>query len=168
MGCQESARSTSTSSVPCRRSSSEVVMAPLYPQQLIQSSVEGTSARPRKRPSASRPAALHTVLSTQRMWRRRHGAPVPTPLFPSRVSVRRSVMRRYTLAAGLSLSLLALLTAPTPALAQQARSDRGSAGSGAAMDLSAAKPGRDPKQPIDEAYTKKIREYTTEPFFLSP
>ncbi|HLK65423.1 MAG TPA: M14 family zinc carboxypeptidase [Bryobacteraceae bacterium] len=30
------------------------------------------------------------------------------------------------------------------------------------------KPGRDPKQEIDEEYTKKIREYTTEPFFNSP
>src|ERR671938_1561631 len=30
------------------------------------------------------------------------------------------------------------------------------------------KPGRAPNQPIDEEYTKKIREYTTEPFFLSP
>ncbi len=30
------------------------------------------------------------------------------------------------------------------------------------------KPGRDPKQPIDEEYTRKIKEYTTEPFFLSP
>jgi len=30
------------------------------------------------------------------------------------------------------------------------------------------KPGRDPKQPIDEEYTQKIREYTTEPFFNSP
>ena len=30
------------------------------------------------------------------------------------------------------------------------------------------KPGRDPNQPIDEEYTKKIREYTTQPFFLSP
>ncbi len=29
-------------------------------------------------------------------------------------------------------------------------------------------PGRDPAQPLDEEYTKKIREYTTEPFFLSP
>jgi hypothetical protein len=29
-------------------------------------------------------------------------------------------------------------------------------------------PGRDPKQPIDEEYTKKIHEYTTEPFFTSP
>jgi hypothetical protein len=72
-------------------------------------------------------------------------------------------MRRYTLATGLLLSLLA---APPSTPAQQARSDRG--GSGTATDLSAAKPGRDPKQPIDEAYTKKIREYTTEPFFLSP
>ncbi|MEP6570075.1 MAG: M14 family zinc carboxypeptidase [Acidobacteriota bacterium] len=30
------------------------------------------------------------------------------------------------------------------------------------------KPGRDTNQPIDEEYTKKIREYTTEPFFNSP
>ena len=30
------------------------------------------------------------------------------------------------------------------------------------------KPGRNPNQAIDEAYTKKIKEYTTEPFFLSP
>jgi hypothetical protein len=31
-----------------------------------------------------------------------------------------------------------------------------------------SKPGRDPNQAIDEEYTKKIREYTTEPFFNSP
>ncbi|MEP6620944.1 MAG: M14 family zinc carboxypeptidase [bacterium] len=37
-----------------------------------------------------------------------------------------------------------------------------------AADFSASKPGRDPKQPIDEEYTKKILEYTTEKFFLSP
>ncbi|MDQ2922304.1 MAG: hypothetical protein M3R52_11945 [Acidobacteriota bacterium] len=30
------------------------------------------------------------------------------------------------------------------------------------------KAGRDPNQPVDEEYTKKIREYTTEPFFNSP
>jgi Zinc carboxypeptidase len=30
------------------------------------------------------------------------------------------------------------------------------------------KPGRDAAQPIDEEYTQKIREYTTEPFFNSP
>jgi hypothetical protein len=38
----------------------------------------------------------------------------------------------------------------------------------AQQDLANAKPGRNPSQPIDEAYTKKIKEYTTEPFFLSP
>ena len=31
-----------------------------------------------------------------------------------------------------------------------------------------ARPGRDPAQPIDEAYTRKIREYTTALAFLSP
>src|SRR5438105_13365729 len=36
-----------------------------------------------------------------------------------------------------------------------------------ALPPSAARPGRDPNQPIDEEYTRKIREYTTEPFFLS-
>jgi hypothetical protein len=30
------------------------------------------------------------------------------------------------------------------------------------------KPGRDPNQPLDEEYTRKIREYTTETFFNSP
>ena len=40
------------------------------------------------------------------------------------------------------------------------------AGSLHAADTSV--PARDPAQPVDEAYTRKIREYTTEPFFLSP
>ncbi|MGV3710556.1 MAG: M14 family zinc carboxypeptidase [Gemmatimonas sp.] len=31
-----------------------------------------------------------------------------------------------------------------------------------------ARVGRNPNQPIDSAYTAKIKEYTTEPFFLSP
>ncbi len=35
-------------------------------------------------------------------------------------------------------------------------------------DPSLAAPGRDPAQPIDTGYTRKILEYTTEPFFLSP
>jgi hypothetical protein len=39
----------------------------------------------------------------------------------------------------------------------------------AALPASAqVKPGRDPNQPVDEEYTRKIREYTTEPFFISP
>ena len=33
--------------------------------------------------------------------------------------------------------------------------------------ISTAKPGRNPAQPLDEEYTRKIKEYTTEPFFLS-
>src|SRR6187399_2790679 len=42
------------------------------------------------------------------------------------------------------------------------------AGKPAPVDLAMAKPGRDPNQPLDEEYTKKIKEYTTETFFLSP
>ena len=36
------------------------------------------------------------------------------------------------------------------------------------QEMAMAKPGPDPNQPIDEEYTKKIKEYTTEPYFLSP
>src|SRR5499427_6780564 len=38
----------------------------------------------------------------------------------------------------------------------------------AQQDLANAPPGRATNQPLDEEYTKKIKEYTTEPFFLSP
>ena len=38
----------------------------------------------------------------------------------------------------------------------------------AAAGPSLLKPGRDPRQPVDSEYTKKIHEYTTETFFLSP
>ena len=37
-----------------------------------------------------------------------------------------------------------------------------------AISNAQVKPGRDPNQPIDEEYTKKIREYTTAPVFNSP
>jgi hypothetical protein len=60
-------------------------------------------------------------------------------------------MRRSPAILTLVLSFVAL---PLAARAQQ--------------DLANAKPGRAPNQPIDEEYTKKIKEYTTEPFFLSP
>src|ERR1051325_1392821 len=39
---------------------------------------------------------------------------------------------------------------------------------GSAQTVGQIKMGRDPKQAIDEEYTKKIREYTTESFFNSP
>ena len=41
------------------------------------------------------------------------------------------------------------------------------AGSSAMGDGETA-PARDPKQPVDEAYTAKIHKYTTEPYFTSP
>ena len=57
-------------------------------------------------------------------------------------------------------SLFALAFAPSLLHAQ--------GGNGTAAAPSADRPGRDPKQAIDEEYTKKILEYTTEKFFLSP
>lgn len=42
------------------------------------------------------------------------------------------------------------------------------AGSGALLRAGDTPPARDPKQPVDEQYTKKIHEYTTQPFFTSP
>src|SRR5215471_9274519 len=38
----------------------------------------------------------------------------------------------------------------------------------AQQDLANAPPGRATNQPVDSEYTKKIKEYTTESFFLSP
>lgn len=40
--------------------------------------------------------------------------------------------------------------------------------SGMAIADGETQPGRDPRQPVDEAYTAKIRKYTTQPFFSSP
>ena len=54
-----------------------------------------------------------------------------------------------------------------PVAAQQARSQKPSRAL-TKEDLANAKPGRDPHQPIDEVYTRKIKEHTTETFFLSP
>src|SRR5688500_3367291 len=61
-----------------------------------------------------------------------------------------------------AISLLCLLVAIP--IATPAQSSNGPT----AAAPSADRPGRDPKQPIDEEYTKKILEYTTEKFFLSP
>jgi len=59
---------------------------------------------------------------------------------------------------------LALLLALLPAVAAVPAAVRAQG----PVDLANAKPGRLMSQPIDEEYTKKIKEYTTEPFFLSP
>ena len=67
-------------------------------------------------------------------------------------------MHRVPVAGGL---MLALVLASLSLHAQ-------SGTSASPSDPSLAPPGRLPSQPIDSAYTKKIHEYTTEPFFLSP
>ena len=64
----------------------------------------------------------------------------------------------------LPLLIAALLA--VPAAAQQAKPK--SSKPLTDQDLATAKPGRDPNQPIDDEYTRKIKEYTTETFFLSP
>jgi len=64
--------------------------------------------------------------------------------------MRRSVLRSLVPA----LALLAL-AAPVQSAAAQG-------------ELHGITPGRDPNQPIDSAYTARIHEYTTEPFFSSP
>ena len=67
---------------------------------------------------------------------------------------------------------LTLLAAPTWAQTSVSSPPPGSqpvtATTGPTALISATRPGRDPNQPIDEEYTRKIREYTTESFFLSP
>src|SRR5829696_4332851 len=64
------------------------------------------------------------------------------------------------------LAGFAIAVMPTLLLADQSRpAPRPAPANG---DIAAAKPGRDPAQPVDEEYTKKIKEYTTETFFLSP
>jgi len=60
-------------------------------------------------------------------------------------------MNRFAVAAALLFALLSAGSSPAPA-----------------QSPASIRPGRSPSQPIDEQYTRKIREYTTEPFFLSP
>jgi hypothetical protein len=68
-----------------------------------------------------------------------------------------------------SVLAIALLTFSATVLHGQTESaGAASAGASSSMLISATRPGRDPNQPIDEEYTRKIREYTTEPFFMSP
>ena len=71
---------------------------------------------------------------------------------------------------GPALRAFLLLFLAVPALeanAQASDSSRALSPPAPAL-ISATRPGRDPNQPIDEEYTRKIREYTTETFFLSP
>jgi Zinc carboxypeptidase len=71
-------------------------------------------------------------------------------------------MIRFPLARA-AVSSLALLLPATGALAAQSRTTGAAPSPGSLIA-----PGPAPNQPVDEAYTRKIKEYTTEPFFLSP
>jgi hypothetical protein len=71
--------------------------------------------------------------------------------------------RRFIFPGLLAAFAVLVAVAPVRAQARSAAQAPSSVGT-----PSADKPGRDPAQPIDEEYTKKIHEYTTEPFFLSP
>ena len=66
-------------------------------------------------------------------------------------------LHAYARLAGGLLTVLGLLAVPAATRAQSA-----------VQDPAAQRVGRDPAQPIDEEYTRKIHEYTTEKFFLSP
>jgi hypothetical protein len=70
------------------------------------------------------------------------------------------MLRRYSTAIILLVSALLISGSAVSARGPQERA--------ISTSVTAPKPGRDPNQPVDEDYTKKIREYTTEPFFLSP
>ncbi|MEK6321539.1 MAG: M14 family zinc carboxypeptidase [Acidobacteriota bacterium] len=67
------------------------------------------------------------------------------------------MLRRYITVVVLLISLHLILSTTVSAHGPQQKAA-----------TTSAKPGRDPNQPIDEEYTKKIREYTTETFFSSP
>lgn len=75
-----------------------------------------------------------------------------------------SVHRAIRLVALSGIATLGAALIPRVVVAQTAINP-GSAGT---STISTAPPGRDPNQPIDVEYTKKIHEYTTESFFLSP
>lgn len=68
----------------------------------------------------------------------------------------------------ITASLIGIIAASS-SVASQTVSQANPAGLPAGVTApSLTRPGRDPMQPIDSEYTKKIHEYTTEPFFLSP
>src|SRR5947207_6386627 len=72
--------------------------------------------------------------------------------------------KRLMLSLALAATPTALVAAAHGAREKSARPPAASA----TVDPATPRPGRDPNQPIDDEYTKKIKEYTTEPFFLSP
>ena len=83
--------------------------------------------------------------------------------------MRSTTTNRFTTTTRVLLGLL-IATSQVLLVAGQANQPKPAARSKVSGEsaLATARPGRDPNQPIDEEYTKKIKEYTTETFFLSP
>ncbi len=77
-------------------------------------------------------------------------------------------MRRSLVKIGFLLVLVAAFAVESVAQSSAQTSSPAGATTLKTLLPSATRPGRDPSQPIDEEYTRKIHEYTTEPFFLSP
>jgi hypothetical protein len=77
---------------------------------------------------------------------------------------RRSLGVALTVALTVALAVSPLIKS-SAALGQVATQAATRAGT---VEISTAPPGRDPGQPVDTEYTRKIHEYTTESFFLSP
>src|SRR5262245_11345794 len=104
-------------------------------------------------------AAMTTRTAVCRRIRPRVAPYATSHTMPVRgLRMSQSVFRRLLLGTALAVTTTLLLAdqpRPAPKLAN-------------GVDLTTAKPGRDPNQPLDEEYTKKIKEYTTETFFLSP
>jgi hypothetical protein len=73
-----------------------------------------------------------------------------------------SIMKRHIFISAIVLTISSLLFFSASAIAD------GPDQKATAVTATSNKPGRDPNQPIDEEYTKKIKEYTTETFFSSP
>ena len=71
-------------------------------------------------------------------------------------------MKRHISISAFVLTIFSLLILTASAIAD------GPDQKATAVTATSNKPGRDPNQPIDEEYTKKIKEYTTETFFSSP
>jgi hypothetical protein len=87
-----------------------------------------------------------------------------------------TIVKRLALGVLLSVVPAVLVTAQAPKAAPQALKSTPQAPKPkptpskamSPQELAMAKPGPDPSQAIDEEYTKKIKEYTTETYFLSP
>src|SRR6478736_1601259 len=79
-----------------------------------------------------------------------------------------TLVKRFFVGALLFMVTAVLVTAQTPKTPPASKPKASPSKPMSDQELAMARPGPDPNQPIDEEYTKKIKEYTTESYFLSP